>query len=53
MLLKNGIREKSVVSYHTTLPVIFGVKKYAESLMKVVKERFDMFDLNFSSTLKA
>jgi hypothetical protein len=25
--------------YHTTLPAIFGVKKYAASLMKIVEER--------------
>ncbi len=36
---KNGLRDKSNVMYYTTLPVVFGVKKYAASLMKIVQER--------------
>lgn len=36
---KNGVRDKGDVYYCTTIPAIFGVKKYAEALMKVVKER--------------
>ncbi|CAF0767339.1 unnamed protein product [Brachionus calyciflorus] len=36
---KNGVRDKATVTYCTTLPVIFGVKKYADALMEVVKER--------------
>ena len=36
---KNGIRDKTTIVYNTTLPVIFGVKKYAACLMKIVKER--------------
>ena len=36
---RNGVRDKVNVIYHTTLPVIFGVKKYAASLMKVVEEK--------------
>eukprot|EP00096_Caligus_rogercresseyi_P012124 TRINITY_DN4994_c0_g1_i1.p1 TRINITY_DN4994_c0_g1~~TRINITY_DN4994_c0_g1_i1.p1 ORF type:complete len:434 (-),score=68.13 TRINITY_DN4994_c0_g1_i1:126-1427(-) len=36
---KRGIREKANVSYHTSLPVLFGVKKYADSLWEVVNER--------------
>ena len=32
-------RESSKVIYHTALPVIFGVKKYADALWKVVEER--------------
>ena len=36
---KNGSRDKANVIYATTIPAIFGVKKYAESLMKIVKER--------------
>ncbi|CAF0835650.1 unnamed protein product [Brachionus calyciflorus] len=36
---KSGIRDQAQVIYCTTLPVIFGVKKYADALMQVVKER--------------
>lgn len=36
---RNGLRDKAVVTYYTTLPAIFGVKKYAASLMKVIKSR--------------
>ena len=34
-----GKRNKATMIYNTSLPVIFGVPKYAESLMKIVKER--------------
>ena len=33
--LQNGVREKGKVIYNTALGVIFGVKKYAEELLKV------------------
>ncbi|RNA43059.1 sulfide:quinone mitochondrial [Brachionus plicatilis] len=36
---KNGVRDKGDVYYCTTIPAIFGVKKYAEALMEVVKKR--------------
>ena len=32
-------RDSAKVIYHTALPVIFGVKKYADALWKVVEER--------------
>ncbi|XP_067929168.1 sulfide:quinone oxidoreductase, mitochondrial-like [Watersipora subatra] len=38
-LRKNGLREGSRVLYNTNLPVIFGVKKYADALLEVVKQR--------------
>ena len=34
-----GKRDKANVIYHSALPVIFGVKKYADALWEVVKER--------------
>ena len=40
---KNGVRQNINVSYNTTLPVIFGVKKYAASLMKLVKEKYGFY----------
>jgi eukaryotic sulfide quinone oxidoreductase len=36
---KNGVKQNTTVIYNTALPFIFGVKKYAEQLMKVVQER--------------
>ena len=38
-LEKNGKRNKANVSFHSPLGVIFGVQKYAASLMNVVRER--------------
>nr|CAH7766387.1 unnamed protein product [Callosobruchus chinensis] len=38
-LRKEGRRNKVNVTYNTSLPVIFGVKKYADALWKVCKER--------------
>ncbi|XP_076026871.1 sulfide:quinone oxidoreductase, mitochondrial [Genypterus blacodes] len=38
-LRKTGKRSKANVIYNTSLPVIFGVKKYAESLWDIVKRR--------------
>ncbi|XP_044744451.1 sulfide:quinone oxidoreductase, mitochondrial [Coccinella septempunctata] len=38
-LRKNGIRHKAKLIYNTSLPVIFGVKKYADALWKVVNGR--------------
>ena len=37
--MKVGKRDKANVTYNTSLPVIFGVKKYADALWKVVKKR--------------
>ncbi|XP_069946797.1 sulfide:quinone oxidoreductase, mitochondrial isoform X2 [Cherax quadricarinatus] len=36
---KHGKRDKANIIYNTSLPVIFGVKKYADALWEVVKER--------------
>jgi hypothetical protein len=34
-----GKRDNAKILYHTSLPVLFGVKKYADALWEVVKER--------------
>ncbi len=39
LTLQHGIRDNTTVMYNTALGVIFGVKKYANSLLKVVAER--------------
>lgn len=36
---KNGIRDKANIIYNTALPVIFGVKHYADALNKVCEMR--------------
>lgn len=36
---KSGVRQQTTVIYNSALPVLFGVKKYAEQLEKIVKER--------------
>ncbi|XP_071449770.1 sulfide:quinone oxidoreductase, mitochondrial [Hetaerina americana] len=36
---KTGKRDKANIIYNTSLPVVFGVKKYAEALMKVCEQR--------------
>uniref|UniRef100_A0A3B4Z3T3 Sulfide:quinone oxidoreductase, mitochondrial n=1 Tax=Stegastes partitus TaxID=144197 RepID=A0A3B4Z3T3_9TELE len=38
-LRKTGKRAKANVIYNTSLPVLFGIKKYADSLWEVVKRR--------------
>ncbi|XP_069019283.1 sulfide:quinone oxidoreductase, mitochondrial-like [Embiotoca jacksoni] len=38
-LRKTGKREKANIIYNTSLPVLFGVKKYADSLWDIVKQR--------------
>ncbi|XP_045117192.1 sulfide:quinone oxidoreductase, mitochondrial-like isoform X1 [Portunus trituberculatus] len=38
-LRKHGKRDKANIQYFTSLPVIFGIKKYADALWEVVKER--------------
>ncbi|CAF5090124.1 unnamed protein product, partial [Rotaria sp. Silwood1] len=42
---KNNVRDKTTVTYNTSLPVIFGVKKYAAALMEIVKERFVIINI--------
>ena len=36
---QHGVREGSTISYNTSLGVIFGVKKYAQRLLKVVERK--------------
>ena len=36
---QTGKRDKATIIYNTSLPVLFGVKKYADSLWKVVEDR--------------
>uniref|UniRef100_A0A8C7ZHN6 Sulfide:quinone oxidoreductase, mitochondrial n=1 Tax=Oryzias sinensis TaxID=183150 RepID=A0A8C7ZHN6_9TELE len=38
-LRKTGKRDKAKVIYNTSLPVLFGIKKYAETLWDIVKTR--------------
>ncbi|KAL3288465.1 hypothetical protein HHI36_002910 [Cryptolaemus montrouzieri] len=38
-LRKQGKRDKATIMYNTSLPVIFGVKKYADALWNVVESR--------------
>jgi len=44
-----GKRDKAKVVYHSSLAVLFGVKKYADALWEVVKER--NIDVNLRSNL--
>lgn len=37
--LQNGKRDKANIIYNTSLPVIFGVKKYADALWKVCEKK--------------
>ena len=37
--LQHGVRDKTTVMYNSALGVIFGVKKYADALMKVIRKR--------------
>ena len=37
--LQSGARDSATVTYNTSLGVIFGVKKYAERLLEVVKRK--------------
>lgn len=48
-LNKSGKRNKANVTYNTSLPVIFSVKKYAASLMEVCKRR--NINVNFREEL--
>uniref|UniRef100_A0A2A4JSL8 Sulfide:quinone oxidoreductase, mitochondrial n=1 Tax=Heliothis virescens TaxID=7102 RepID=A0A2A4JSL8_HELVI len=47
---KTGVRNKSNLIYNTCLPVIFGVPKYAEALLKVVKRK--NICVNYRTVLK-
>ncbi|KAK7891047.1 hypothetical protein WMY93_023010 [Mugilogobius chulae] len=38
-LRKTGKRNKAKIMYNTSLPVLFGIKKYADSLWEIVKQR--------------
>ncbi|XP_046890940.1 sulfide:quinone oxidoreductase, mitochondrial isoform X2 [Hypomesus transpacificus] len=38
-LRKTGRRENATVIYNTSLPVLFGIKKYADTLWEIVKRR--------------
>ncbi|KAJ8728366.1 hypothetical protein PYW08_016751 [Mythimna loreyi] len=47
---KTNVRSKTNMIYNTCLPVIFGVPKYAEALMKVVKRK--NINVNYKTILK-
>ena len=36
---QSGRRDKANIEYFTSLPVLFGVKKYADALWEIVNER--------------
>ncbi len=38
-ILQSGVRDNATIMYNTSLGVIFGVKKYAERLLEVVKKK--------------
>lgn len=46
---KNNVRHKAKIMFNTSLEKIFGVKKYADALTKIVKERD--IQLNFKRNL--
>ncbi|XP_068711230.1 sulfide:quinone oxidoreductase, mitochondrial-like [Montipora foliosa] len=46
---EHGVRDKATVMFNTSLDKIFGVKKYADSLMSIVKKRD--IQLNFKRNL--
>ncbi|KAM3959224.1 sulfide quinone oxidoreductase [Aphomia sociella] len=47
---KTNVRSKSNVMFNTCLPVIFGVKKYADALLKVVERK--KINVNYKTVLK-
>lgn len=49
MFVQNNKRNNARVIYNTSLPVIFGVKKYADALWKVVEGRD--IDVNLRTNL--
>ena len=48
---QNNVRDKANVMFNTSLERIFGVKKYADSLTKIVEERD--IKINFKRNLIA
>lgn len=46
---KNGVRANTKIIYNSSLPVIFGVKKYASALLEVIKNKD--IDVNFRHSL--
>ncbi|XP_078386336.1 sulfide:quinone oxidoreductase, mitochondrial [Cetorhinus maximus] len=46
---KTGKRPKANIIYNTSLPVIFGVKKYADALLEIIKAR--NIDVNYRLNL--
>ena len=48
--IQNGKREQANIIYHSALPVLFGVKKYADALWKVVESRGIDVTLNSALT---
>lgn len=49
-MLQTNIRSKARITYNTNLPVIFGVKKYADALLKVVAKKD--IKVNYQTVLK-
>lgn len=47
---KTNVRSKSNVTFNTCLPVIFGVKKYADALLKVVERK--QIKVNYRTVLR-
>ncbi|XP_063381268.1 uncharacterized protein LOC134667789 [Cydia fagiglandana] len=47
---KANVRSKTNITYNTCLPVIFGVKKYADVLLKVVERK--NIKVNYTTVLK-
>ncbi|XP_050346155.1 sulfide:quinone oxidoreductase, mitochondrial [Nymphalis io] len=47
---KTNVRSKSNITYNTFLPVIFGVKKYADVLMKIAQRK--NINVNYKTVLK-
>ncbi|XP_060802733.1 sulfide:quinone oxidoreductase, mitochondrial [Amyelois transitella] len=47
---KSGVRSKANMMYNTCLPVIFGVKKYADALLKVAQRK--QIRVNYKTVLK-
>ena len=51
LFFQNNVRDKANVMFNTSLERIFGVKKYADSLTKIVEERD--IKINFKRNLIA
>ena len=49
--MQSGVRDNATIMYNTSLGVIFGVKKYAEGLLKVVERKG--IKLNYKHKLMA